>query len=90
MSDSMKSITLRTLVREPLKVKRLTRAGNSVHVTDNGRPLWVIQPATPDKPARTRAEDERRRREIEDALADVLREPRSKVTLSKIVLESRR
>lgn len=86
----MKSITLRTLVREPLKVKRLTRAGKSVHVTDNGRPLWVIQPAAPEESVRSRAEEEQRRREIEDALADVLRKPHSKIPLSKIVLESRR
>lgn len=80
----MKTISLRTLVREPRKVKRMTRTGRPVQVTDNGRPLWVIQPAiTPD-------DKERRRREIEEELAEVLREPRSKSPLSKIVLESRR
>lgn len=80
----MTTLTLRTLVREPLKVKRLTRAGKPVQITDNGEPLWVIQPA------RTRADDARRRREIEAELADVLREPRSKMPLSQIVQESRR
>ena len=39
VSDTMKTISLRTLVREPLKVKRMTRAGQSVQVTDNGEPL---------------------------------------------------
>ncbi len=81
----MKTISLRTLVREPLKVKRMTRAGNSVQVTDNGRPLWILQPAQS-----TKADEERRRQEIEEELADVLRGPRSKISLSKIVLESRR
>ena len=80
----MKSISLRTLVREPLKVKRWTRAGQSVQVTDNGQPLWVIQPAT------SVEDEERRVREIEAELEAVLREPRSKIPLSKIVLESRR
>ena len=81
----MKTITLRTLVREPLKVKRMTRAGRSVQVTDNGVPLWILQPA-----GGTVADEERRRREIEAELAQVLRGPRSKISLSRIVLESRR
>jgi antitoxin (DNA-binding transcriptional repressor) of toxin-antitoxin stability system len=81
----MKTISLRTLVREPLKVKRMTRAGKSVQVTDNGEPLWILNPAKG-----TEADEERRRREIEAELAEVLRGPRSKIPLSKIVLESRR
>jgi antitoxin (DNA-binding transcriptional repressor) of toxin-antitoxin stability system len=81
----MKTISLRTLVREPLKVKRMTRAGQSVQVTDNGKPLWILHPANG-----TDADEERRRREIEEELAEVLRGPRSKIPLSKIVLESRR
>jgi hypothetical protein len=81
----MKTITLRTLVREPLKVKRITRAGKSVQVTDNGVPLWILHPANG-----TEADEERRRREIEEELAEVLRGPRSKMPLSKIVLQSRR
>jgi hypothetical protein len=81
----MKTVSLRTLLREPLKVKRLTRAGKSVQVTDNGRALWILQPA-----AGTVADEERRRREIEEELAEVLRGPKSKIPLSRIVLESRR
>ena len=81
----MKTISLRTLVREPLKVKRITRAGNSVQVTDNGQPLWIIQPANG-----TNADEEKRRREIDEVLDEVLRQKPSKISLSKIVLESRR
>ena len=80
----MKTVTLRTLLREPLKVKRMTRTGRPVQVTDNGQPLWIIQPAT------ARADQELRGREIEEELAEVLRGPKSKIPLSKIVLESRR
>jgi len=80
----MKSISLRTLVREPLKVKRMTRTGKPVQVTDNGEPLWIIQPAV------SHDDEERRRREIDEVLDEVLRSPRSKISLSKIVLESRR
>jgi len=35
-------------VHEPLKVKRMTRTGNPVQVTDNGKPLWILNlPMTP-------------------------------------------
>jgi len=81
----MKTISLRTLVREPLKVKRMTRAGKSVQVTDNGKPLWILNPAKG-----TEADEEQRRREIEELFAEVLRGPRSNIPLSKIVLDSRR
>ena len=81
----MKTITLRTLVREPLKVKRMTRTGKPVQVTDNGEPLWILQPANG-----TEADEEKRRREIDEVLDEVLREKPSKISLSQIVLESRR
>ncbi|MBU6402829.1 MAG: hypothetical protein KGS61_21115 [Verrucomicrobia bacterium] len=81
----MKSIALRTLLREPLKVKRLTRAGQSVQVTDHGQPLWILQPAEG-----TPADENARRRAIDEILDEVLREKPSKISLAKIVLESRR
>lgn len=81
----MKTVTLRTLVREPRKVKKLTRSGDSVQVTDHGKPLWIL------RPAEENATDEKSRRaEIEAELAEVLREPMSDMPLSKIVLDSRR
>ncbi len=81
----MKTITLRTLLREPVKVKQLTRAGHPVQVTDNGQPLWILQPA-----GGTAADAERRRGELEAELTAILREPPSRMPLSKLVLESRR
>jgi hypothetical protein len=81
----MKTITLRTLVREPLKVKRMTRTGDAVQVTDKGRPLWVLHPA-----ALTDAEEAERSKAIDVILDEILREKPSKLSLSKIVLESRR
>ncbi len=80
----MKTVSLRTLVRQPLKVKRLTRAGQPVQVTDNGKPLWIIQAAIMPQ------DHEQRRREIEEELADVLRGRQSKLELSRIINESRR
>ncbi len=80
----MKTIPLRQLLREPVKVKRLTRAGQSVRVTDNGKPLWVIQPAAGEE------NDAERARAIDELLDEVLRLPRSKIRISKTLDESRR
>jgi hypothetical protein len=80
----MKSITLRTLVREPLKVKRWTRTGQSVQVTDRGEPLWIVQPAVDGH------DEEERCRAVNAILDEVLRETKSRVSLSRIIRESRR
>lgn len=71
-------------MREPVKVKRLTRSGQSVQVTDNGRPLWVIQPAAPEE------EDADRAQAIDELLDEALRAPRSKISLSEILEKERR
>ena len=81
----MKTISLRTLVRETLKVKRMTRTGQPVQVTDNGEPLWILQPANG-----TVADEEERRRAIDEILDEVLREKPSNISLSRILDESRR
>jgi len=81
----MKTISLRTLVREPLKVKRMTRSGNPVQVTDNGTPLWILHPAEG-----TDADEAERRRAIDAILEEVLREKPSKVSAAKLLEESRR
>ncbi len=63
----------------------MTRAGQTVEVTDNGEALWVIQAAKGD--ARAEAE---RVRGIDELLDEVLKSEPSKINLSKIVIESRR
>jgi len=80
----MKTIPLRNLLREPIKVKRLTRSGQSVQVTDNGKPLWVIQPAAHEE------NDVERARAIDELLEEALRSPRSKVSLSEVLEQDRR
>ena len=81
----MKTISLRTLVREPRKVKRITRTGQAVQVTDHGRPLWILQPASGSD------EDEaERRRAIDEILEEVLAEKPSKISAAKLLEESRR
>jgi hypothetical protein len=80
----MKTISLRTLVREPLKVKRMTRTGNRVQVTDNGEPLWILHPAND-------ADDEAERlRATDEILDEVLCEKPSKISAAKLLEESRR
>ena len=81
----MKTISLRTLVRDPLKVKRITRTGKPVQVTDNGEPLWIVHPANG-----TEANEAERRRAINEIFDEVLQEKPSKIKLSNIVRESRR
>jgi hypothetical protein len=81
----MTTVTLRTLVREPRKVKHITRTGKSVQVIVNGKPLWILQPANG-----TEADEAERRHAIDEILDEVLREKPSKISLSKLILESRR
>jgi len=80
----MRTIPLRQLVREPLKVKRWTRSGQSVRVTDSGKPLWVIQPVIPEE------NDEARARAIDELLDEALRSPRSPVSAAALLEDSRR
>jgi hypothetical protein len=81
----MKTIPLRQLVREPLTVKRWTRAGQVVRVTDNGRPLWVIRAA-----AAQTVDDAKRRQAIDEVLDDVLREAPSRISVAGLLEEARR
>lgn len=80
----METIPLRRLLREPVRVKRLTRSGQSVQVTDNGKPLWVIRPAAEE------ANDEERARAIDELLDAALRSPRSCISAAALLEESRR
>jgi hypothetical protein len=80
----MKTVTLRTLVREPLKVKRWTRTGESVRVTDSGEPLWILQAAD------TAPDEAERRRATAEILEEVLRERPSRISAARLLEESRR
>jgi hypothetical protein len=85
MSDKMTTVTLRTLLREPRKIKRITQAGKSVQVTDNRKPLWILQPANT-----TAADEAERLRATDEILEELLRQKPSRIGLSKLILESRR
>jgi hypothetical protein len=81
----MKTISLRALLRQPLEVKRITRSGKPVQVTDNGQPLWILQPAHG-----TETGEADRRRAIDEILEEVLREKPSNISAAKLLEESRR
>jgi hypothetical protein len=75
----MKTVTLRTLVREPRKVKALTRRGETVQVTDKGKPLWLIQAFQEE------IDEAERIRAIDEILDEVLKEKPGKISLSKML-----
>jgi hypothetical protein len=81
----MTTVTLRTLLREPRKVKSITRTGKSVQVTDNGKPLWILQPANG-----TEADEAERLRATDEILDEVLRGRASKISAVRLLEESRR
>jgi len=80
----MKTIPLRQLLREPLKVKKIIRTGQSVQITDKGESLWILHPANSNR------QNPERDRAIDELLDEVLREPVSTLSLSKIIKDSRR
>jgi len=81
----MTSIPLRTLVRDPKKVRRMTQTGKPVKVTHNGKPLWILQPAKENE-----ADEAARKRGAEEIFAEVLRERPSKISAVKLLEQSRR
>lgn len=83
--SQMKTVTLRTLLREPIKVKRMTRSGQSVQVTDKGQPLWILQPV-----GESPEDESKRKREMDEEFERIKKEGMSDLPLSKIVLDLRR
>jgi hypothetical protein len=81
----MNTVTLRTLLREPSRVKRITGTGKAVQVTDKGQPLWIIHPA-----AENKQKEAERQRAIDEVLDDVLREKPSNISAAKLLDDSRR
>lgn len=82
----MRTIPLRRLLREPGQVKRWTRAGESVVITDAKEPLWILRAAD-------RAEtesDPHRDRAIDAVLEEAVRAPRGPVSAARLLDESRR
>jgi hypothetical protein len=62
----------------------MTKTAKSIQVTDNGRPLWILQPVPEID------DEEERLRITNELLEEVLREEPSTVSLTQIREESRR
>ena len=65
-------------------MKRWTRSGKAVNVTDNGKPLWILHPADGS------GEEEERRSATNELLDEVLRARPSKISAVGVLEESRR
>ena len=85
----MTTLPLRELMRHPTAVKKLTAQGESVRITDNGKPLWVL---TPDREteetdeAKEQARQEWMDKYFEELLAE---EPQVGKPIAQLVIESR-
>ena len=84
----MKSLPLRQLLRDPKLVKKLTASGQSVRITDNGKPLWVVQP-DPGEDAETDEVKAARDAWVEEEFVQVLKERKFKTSAAKLIIESR-
>ena len=85
----MTTLPLRELMRHPLAVKKLTSKGQSVRITDNGKPLWVLMP---DRETDASTEDaETARQEWMDKYFDDLlaEQPLTDISAAQLVMESR-
>ena len=85
----MKTLPLRDLMRRPTTVKKLTAKGESVRITDNGKPLWVLSPDNTS--AEEDAAQEKARHEwMDEYFKELLAtEPQPGKSAAQIVIESR-
>lgn len=81
----MTTVSLRTLIREPRKVKLMTRGGQAVQVTDHGKPLWILQPN-----GNNTSDEAGRIQEVLDILDEVRAEKPTKPSAAQLLEESRR
>ena len=85
----MKTLPLRELMRRPATVKKLTASGQSVRITDNGKPLWVLQPDKGNGEI-DKTEEKVRQEWMDRYFEDLLKEePLKGLSAAAIVIESR-
>ena len=87
----MKTLPLQELVRRPAAVRKLTAKGQSVRVTHQGKPLWVLMPDTTPAPQEPVEEsDTERAAWLDKFLGQLLAEPRWKgKSAPRMVIEER-
>lgn len=85
----MKMLPLTELVRRPQAVKKLTARGQTVTITEQGKALWLLKAVEPVQDSDS--DDKAARDEWLDAEMDrMLKEPKTSVSASQLILESRR
>ena len=84
----MTTLPLSELLRRPTAVKKLTAAGQSVQITDHGKPLWIMQPAllTGGKARDSAAE---RAAWMDEELEAMLAERKSGTSAAQLIHEAR-
>ena len=88
----MKTLSLTELVRRPSAVKKATAKGQTVRITDKGKPLWVLMPDVPPQAAVPDdfKSDAERDAWLDGYLDELLAEtPRKGKSLARMVLEDR-
>ncbi|MDB6138531.1 MAG: hypothetical protein JWO94_1603 [Verrucomicrobiaceae bacterium] len=85
----MKTLPLRELMRRPIEVKKLTAKGESVRITDNGKPLWVLTPDR-DNDEADEAKEKARQEWMDGYFKDLLsQQPQTGKSVAEIVIDSR-
>lgn len=87
----MTTLSIRDFLREPSRVKQLTRAGQVVRITERGVPLWDVQAAVVPEISPTEVERLRGVDELLDALLAETPLPShaGSVPISNVVMGSR-
>jgi len=85
----MKMLPLTELVRRPQAVKKLTARGQTVTITEEGKALWLLKAV--ESVQDSDSDGKAARDEWLDAEMDLmLKEPKTGVSATQLILESRR
>lgn len=85
----MKTLPLTELMRRPQAVKKLTSKGQTVTITEQGKALWLLKAA---ESAQDLVSDDKAAGDawLDAEMGRMLREPKTGVSASQLILDSRR